>query len=359
MNLLVKSIIPIMLVSSINTFALFGSDESKSLLEYEKNTISVYQQNVDSVVNITNIRKIKRGFIFDYMSTEVPAGAGSGFLWDKEGHIVTNYHVVEDGDKFTVSFHNDKKQYKAKLVGAEPLKDLAVLKLEEIPKSARPIVAGSSKDLMIGQKAMALGNPFGLDHTITAGIISATGRSIKGIGGVSIANMIQTDTSINPGNSGGPLLDSRGNVIGVNTMIFSQSGSSAGVGFAVPIDTVKRIVPELIKNGKIVRPGFRIGVLPEPYRERIGIKKGIVITYVDEDGPAGKAGLKGMTKDQYGRPFIGDILTKVDGKEVNNFDEIYNVLENFKVGDEVEVEYLRDEKIRKTKMKLATTGDIE
>ncbi|EQC48376.1 trypsin [Bacteriovorax sp. BSW11_IV] len=359
MNLLSKVVIPLTLVTSINTYALFGQDESKNLLEYEKNTINVYQQNVNSVVNITNIRKVKRGFIFDYMSTEVPAGAGSGFVWDKDGHIVTNYHVVEDGDKFTVTFHNDKKQYKAKLVGVEPLKDLAVLKLEERPGSLAPIITGNSKDLVIGQKAMALGNPFGLDHTITAGIISATGRSIKGIGGVSIANMIQTDTSINPGNSGGPLLDSTGRVIGVNTMIYSQSGSSAGVGFAVPIDTVKRIVPELIKHGKIVRPGFRIGVLPEPYRDRFGIKKGIVITYVDEDGPAGKAGMKGMTRDEYGRPYVGDILVKVDGKEVNNFDEIYNVLENYKVGDEVEIEYIRDDKVKKTKMKLATTGDID
>lgn len=359
MNLLSKVVIPLTLVTSINTYALFGQDESKNLLEYEKNTINVYQQNVNSVVNITNIRKVKRGFIFDYMSTEVPAGAGSGFVWDKDGHIVTNYHVVEDGDKFTVTFHNDKKQYKAKLVGVEPLKDLAVLKLEEKPNNIAPIITGNSKDLVIGQKAMALGNPFGLDHTITAGIISATGRSIKGIGGVSIANMIQTDTSINPGNSGGPLLDSTGKVIGVNTMIYSQSGSSAGVGFAVPIDTVKRIVPELIKHGKIVRPGFRIGVLPEPYRDRFGIKKGIVITYVDEDGPAGKAGIKGMTRDEYGRPYVGDILVKVDGKEVNNFDEIYNVLENYKVGDEVEIEYIRDDKIKKTKMKLATTGDID
>lgn len=344
-----------------SSLALFGgsSEEINNLLEYEKNTVDVYKNNVASVVNVTNIKKVRRGFLFDSYAHEVPAGSGSGFLWDKEGHIVTNFHVIEGGDKFTISFHKDKKQYKAELIGSEPLKDIAVLKLIEKPKSLKPIISGDSAKLLVGQKAMALGNPFGLDHTITAGIVSAIGRKIKGIGGVTITNMIQTDSSINPGNSGGPLLNSQGQVIGMNTMIYSQSGSSAGIGFAVPVNTIKRIVPELIKFGKVKRPGFRIGIAPEYWRERYGMRKGVVISYVDENGPAAKAGLRGMSKDDYGRVYIGDIITKVDGKEVNNFDEIYNVLENYKIGDEVQVEYLRNKKKKKVKMKLAPTGEIE
>ncbi|MEX1099323.1 MAG: trypsin-like peptidase domain-containing protein, partial [Bacteriovoracaceae bacterium] len=195
--------------------------EMSGLLEEEKRIINVYHSVVGSVVNVSNIRVANNFF---YGEVEVPQGSGSGFVWDENGHIVTNYHVVQGGNNFLVTFHDDSKQYKAEVVGVAPKKDIAVLKLKDKPKSLKPVSAGSSKDLLVGQSALALGNPFGLDHSISRGIISALGRKIQGIGGVKIHDMIQTDAAINQGNSGGPLLNSQGQVIGMNTMIFSTSG---------------------------------------------------------------------------------------------------------------------------------------
>ena len=287
------------------------------LLEFEKNTVEVFRKVSNAVVNVSSSKITRSRSIFDPEPMEVPSGAGSGFIWDNQGHIVTNFHVVADSDYFNISFKGDKKQYRAKIVGTEPKKDIAVLKLEEMPKQLQPITPGTSSTLMVGQKAMAIGNPFGLDHTITSGIISALGRKIKGIGGVKIHGMIQADTSINPGNSGGPLLDSRGSLIGMNTMIFSGSGTSAGVGFAVPVDTIKAIVPQLIKYGKVNRAGLGIGILDDHHKHYFGVESGIVIKYVDKTSPAGKAGLKGMGRDRYGRYYLGDIITKIDGKQIN------------------------------------------
>lgn len=329
--------------------------EQLRLLEDEKNTITVFNDVVNSVVNVSNIKKISRGGNFFVWGDEmeVPQGQGSGFVWDDKGHIVTNFHVIQGGDSFIVSFHEDTKQYKAKLVGAEPKKDIAVLKLEELPKKLTPVKMGDSGKLLVGQKTMALGNPFGLDHTITSGIVSALDRKILGIGDVTINGMIQTDSSINPGNSGGPLLDSSANVIGMNTMIFSQSGGNAGVGFAVPADTIKVIVPQLIKHGKVIRPGLGIGILPEQQKRRFGVSAGIVITFVDEEGAAGKAGLRGITRDAYGRYYIGDVITKIDDQKVETYDDIYHALEAYKIGDEVTVEYLREGKKKTQKLKLS------
>ncbi len=326
--------------------------DTSKLLENERNTIQVFQNVGDSVVNVSSIKIARGHWFFDPEPMEIPSGAGSGFVWDKKGHIVTNFHVIADSDQFNISFKGDKKQYKAKLVGAEPKKDIAVLKLEELPKKIIPINVGRSSNLLVGQKAMAIGNPFGLDHTITSGIISALGRKIKGIGGVKIHGMIQADTSINPGNSGGPLLDSSGKLIGMNTMIFSGSGTSAGVGFAVPVDTISAIVPQLIKYGKVKRPGLGIGILDDYHKNYFGIENGIVIKYVNKKSPAGKAGLRGMGRDRYGKYYIGDIITKIDGKPINNFDDIYHVLEKYKAGDKVEVTYERDGKSRKAQIKL-------
>ncbi len=353
----IKSLILFTLMLSLFPFeaqALFGKAEreKRALLEYEKNTINIFEESAKSVVNVSNIKLARRGSFFDFDIMEIPAGAGSGFVWDQQGHIVTNYHVVAKGDTFLVSFHKDKKQYKAKIIGAEPKKDIAVLKLEELPKKLYPINIGNSAKLKVGQKAMAIGNPFGLDQTITAGIISALGRKIQGIGGVKIHGMIQTDSSINPGNSGGPLLDSMGNVIGMNTLIFSSSGSSAGIGFAVPINTINRIAPELIENGKISRPGLGVSLLDDSLKDHFGIKKGIVIRHVNPKSPAGRAGLIGMGRDRYGRYHLGDIITEIDGKEVNSFDDIYHALDNYKVGNRVAITYIRDGKKKKVKLKL-------
>jgi S1-C subfamily serine protease len=320
------------------------------LLPVEEKTIEIYRKAVPSTVNVSNIRLARNMF---YGEVEIPQGAGSGFVYDSSGHIITNYHVVQGGSSFVITFHNDPKQYKAKIVGVAPEKDIAVLKLENGPTKLSPILFGSSKDLVVGQYSFAIGSPFGLDYTLTTGVISALGRKIDGIGGVKINDMIQTDAAINMGNSGGPLLDSSGRLIGMNTVIFSTSGSSAGLGFAVPSDTIKVIVPQLIQHGKLIRPGLGIGIVPDSMKRRIiGEDKGIIVSYVDEKGSAAKAGLKGMTQDQFGRTYLGDIILSVDGQEVNNLDDIYQVLDKKKIGDEVTIRYRRDGKNLTTKIKL-------
>jgi S1-C subfamily serine protease len=322
-----------------------------TLLPVEEKTIDIYRKAVPSTVNVSNIRLARNMF---YGEVEMPQGAGSGFVYDSNGHIITNYHVVQGGSSFVITFHNDPKQYKASIVGTAPDKDIAVLKLNEKPSQLAPIVFGSSKDLLVGQHSFAIGSPFGLDYTLTTGVISALGRKIDGIGGVKINNMIQTDAAINMGNSGGPLLDSNGRLIGMNTVIYSTSGSSAGLGFAVPADTIKVIVPQLIQHGKVIRPGLGIGILSD--REKmiysLGRTKGIIVAYVDEKGPAGRAGLRGITQDQFGRRYLGDIILSVDDQEVNNLDDIYQILEKHKIGEEVSVKYQRDGKIISTKLRL-------
>jgi len=323
---------------------------STDLLQVETKTIEIYRTAVPSTVNVSNIKLSRNMF---YGEVEIPQGQGSGFVYDDKGHIITNYHVVQGGDNFVVTFYNDPKQYKAKLVGTAPDKDVAVLKLSDMPSKLSPIKFGSSKDLLVGQSSFAIGSPFGLDYTLTTGVISALGRKIDGIGGVKINDMIQTDAAINMGNSGGPLLDSGARLIGMNTVIFSTSGSSAGLGFAVPVDTIKVVVPQLIQHGKLIRPGLGIGIVPDSMKRRIlGNDKGIVVSYVDDKGSAAKAGIQGMTQDQFGRTYLGDIILSVDGQDVNNLDDIYQVLDKHKIGDEVMVKYRREGKTLATKVKL-------
>lgn len=349
----------IALAISLNSHALFEINEGSALLENEKNTISIFQDNVNSVVHISNLRKIRRGgrgfFFFHAPSNkEVVEGEGTGFVWDKDGHIVTNYHVIRGGSKFFVKFHNDPTKYEAKIVGSEPNKDIAVLKLVKKPKNLKPVKVGSSKSIQVGQKAIAIGNPFGLDSTITQGIVSAKGRAIRGISGVEIYDMIQTDSSINPGNSGGPLINSKGEVIGVNTMIYSNSGSSAGVGFAVPVDSVKKIVPQIIKFGEVKRAGLGIAPIERDalaYHYDIRIEKGLPIAQVFDGSSADKAGLKGVTGDDY-KLYLGDVITKIDNKEVNSFDDIFNILYEYNPGDTVKITYLRQGKEKVTSLKL-------
>lgn len=334
------------LLSSLSMSAWSAND----LLPVENKTIDIYRTAVPSTVNVSNIKVAKNMF---YGEVEIPQGSGSGFVWDEQGHIITNFHVVQGGQSFVVTFYNDPKQYHAKLVGTAPDKDIAVLKLEEKPSKLTPIKFGSSKDLQVGQYSFAIGSPFGLDYTLTTGVISALGRKIDGIGGVKITDMIQTDAAINMGNSGGPLLDSNARLIGMNTVIFSTSGSSAGLGFAVPADTIKVIAPQLIEHGKVIRPGLGIGIVPDTMKRRIiRNDKGIIIAHVDEKGSAAKAGLKGMTQDQYGRTYLGDIILSVDGQDVNNLDDIYQILDKKKIGDEVMVKYRREGKTLATKVKL-------
>lgn len=334
------------IVLSLFSMMSWGAD----LLPVESKTIDIYRKAVPSTVNVSNIKLARNSF---YGEVEIPQGAGSGFVYDDKGHIITNFHVVQGGNNFVVTFHNDPKQYRATIVGTAPEKDIAVLKLSEKPAKLSPIVFGSSKDLLVGQYSFAIGSPFGLDYTLTTGVISALGRKIDGIGGVKINDMIQTDAAINMGNSGGPLLDSSGLLIGMNTVIFSTSGSSAGLGFAVPADTIKIIVPQIIQHGRVIRPGLGIGIVPDSMKRRIvGDDKGIIVSYVDEKGSAAKAGIKGMTQDQFGRTYLGDIILSVDGQDVNNLDDIYQVLELKKIGDEVMVKYRREGKVLATKVRL-------
>lgn len=314
------------------------------MLENERNSISVFQNTADAIVNVSNLIKTKG--MFDLDVTEVQSGIGSGFVWDKQGHVITNFHVVDGGSTYMITFRNDKKQYRAKLVGADPKKDIAVLKLEEMPKTLTTITLGESKTLLVGQKALAIGNPLGLDHTLTTGTISALGRKIPGYGGVSIDGMIQTDASINPGNSGGALLNSQGKLIGINTVIFNAGGSSAsaGLGFAIPVDTVSVIVPQLIKHGKVIRPGLGIGILGDYEAARFGLREGVMIKFVDPKGPAAKAGLMGITRDRRGHYYIGDIITSINNFEVKSYDDLFSAIDKYRIGDKVKVKFIRNNK---------------
>ena len=306
-------------------------------IEDERNTIDVFKSCAPSTVFVTQTR-----MVVDYfagVAQEVPAGSGSGFVWDEAGHIVTNFHVVDGARALTVTFH-DQEQFEAKVVGLEPRKDIAVLKVEAPAKLLVPIKVGKTTQLEVGQKAIAIGNPFGLDHTLTTGVISALGRQVQGAGGVTIRDMIQTDAAINPGNSGGPLLDSTGQLIGMNTMIFSKSGSSAGIGFAVPISTIQRIVPQIIKTGRAEQLGLGIGIDPmQKLERRLGVR-GVIVLAVPPDSPAAKAGMRGVTRTGRGIA-IGDIIIGIDEKRIETFDDLYTVLDARKPDDVVKVTVVR------------------
>lgn len=338
-----KFLLPsILMAFSINSFAI---NDAMLLTENEKNTVSTFKNSVKSVVHVSSIKKIRRSF-FDLNPVEVPTGTGTGFVWEDGKHIVTNYHVMQGSESAIITFHNDKKEYKAKVIGTAPSKDVAVLELLDKTKELFPVTLSNSDNLNVGQKAMAIGNPFGLDHTITSGIVSALGRKIEGIGGVTITGVIQTDASINPGNSGGPLLNSSGEVIGMNTMIISPSGSSAGIGFAVPINEIKRAVPQLIKHGKMIRPVLGIQQLPPHYKEWFGIESGLVIMDVLTGGPADKIGLRGIQTNRYGRAFVGDIIVEMDDTKINDFDDYFQIMDKKKFGDKLKIKVLRDGKIK-------------
>lgn len=312
-------------------------------IEDEKNTISVFRNAADATVFVTQ----KARMVVDYYGNteEVAAGSGSGFVWDKEGHIVTNYHVVADGlgnrGSFTVTFQN-QKVYNAKVVGVEPRKDIAVLKIDAPAEALQPVKVPSDFRLEVGQKTIAIGNPFGLDHSLTTGVISALGRQVMGAGNVTIRDMVQTDAAINPGNSGGPLLDSSGQLIGMNTMIFSKSGSSAGIGFAVPVSTIAKIVPQIVKSGKAEQVGIGVGLFPAGFERRLGIE-GVLIKNVSPNGPAAKAGLRGTKKGNDGEIILGDVITAVDGQKVKDFDDLYNAIDKHSAGEKVDVTIKRGE----------------
>ncbi len=317
------------------------------LAEDEKNTIEIFRNTSPSVVYITSIAL--RRSLFSLNAVEIPAGTGSGFVWDDEGRVVTNYHVISDANRIQVTMA-DQSTHKAVLIGAEPDKDLAVLQVSAPERLLRPIPIGAAGDLLVGQKVFAIGNPFGLDQTITSGIISALNREITAITGRTIRGVIQTDAAINPGNSGGPLLDSAGRLIGVNTAIYSPSGAYAGIGFAVPVEEVNRVIPELIRHGRLIKPGIGATLVDERVARQLGID-GILIREVEAGGPAERAGLQ-PTRQHLGEIVLGDIIVEVAGTRVHTYDDIRTVLESYRVGDTVELTCIREGRSFTTSVEL-------
>ena len=322
------------------------------LTEDERNTIEVVRKTRNSVVYITNLQYVRDFF---YSSDQpVPRGSGSGFVWDDQGHIVTNFHVIDEGAKFMVSLPN-QKQVEATLVGLDRAKDIAVLKLGQQVVDLGPVTIGTSRDLQVGQKVIAIGNPFGFDHTVTKGIVSALGRSMLGAGDVTIRDMIQTDASINPGNSGGPLLNSSGELIGMSTMIASPSGASSGVGFAIPVDTIRKIVPQIIQFGKVTRPDIGgVTFVRDEVAQRAGIE-GAVVLDVERSSKAYDLGLRGLYRDNYGRLLIRDVVTGIDVMKVKSHDDLFAALDGYKIGDTVTLTVRREDKTRKVTIQLVET----
>lgn len=309
------------------------------LTNSEQATIDLFEKSAPSVCFITTIQQQR-----DYWSrniTEIPSGSGSGFIWDDQGHIITNYHVIQNGSKVKVTL-SDRSSWDADVVGAEPNKDLAVLKIKAPAEKLRPIPLGQSSKLKVGQSVYAIGNPFGLDQSLTTGVISALGREIKSVGGRPIRDVIQTDAAINPGNSGGPLLDSGGRLIGVNTMIYSTSGASAGIGFSIPVDEVNWVVSDLVKYKEIRRPVLGIELLPTQYAENWGIEGAMIMNVVENKGAA-KAGLKPLEQTRNGDIIFGDIIIGINDIPIKSNNDLYLALEKQKVGDKVKVKFIRDE----------------
>lgn len=318
----------------------------QDLTPEEKGTIAIFRHNNPSVVYISTVQRVLNMWTRDI--SEVPSGTGTGFLWDKQGHIITNYHVISNNKTARVRLNN-KKTYTAKVVGISKRHDIAVLKLitgENLPRAIQP---GRSNSLIVGQKVFAIGNPFGLEHTLTTGIISALGRTIK-TRNVEMDDLIQTDAAINPGNSGGPLLDSAGRLIGMNVAIYSPSGASAGIGFAIPVDKINRVVPNIIKNGRYIRP--YVGINANDTANKVLLKelgiKGVLILEVERNSPAHRAGLQD-SKLINGDLVLGDIITSINNIPVETVNDFLDIIEQYKINDTVMLGVLR---AGKTKLKV-------
>lgn len=314
--------------------------DKSTLNSAELATINLFEKAAPSVcfITTTNFRQ-------DYFNrniTEIPRGTGSGFVWDNEGHIVTNYHVIQGADRAKVTLA-DQSSYEAKLIGTAPNKDLAVLKIDA-PRSKLPALpVGYSQNLRVGQSVYAIGNPFGLDQTLTTGIVSALGREIQSVSGIPIREAIQTDAAINPGNSGGPLLDSSGKLIGVNTAIYSPSGASAGIGFSIPVNVVRWVVPELIEDGRITRPSLDVELTPTSWVERYGLD-GPLIMRVLAGGAAEKAGLRPTRRSSNGDIILGDIIVGMNDVKIKTYEDLVLAIEKYKPGQTINLTIVRDGK---------------
>jgi S1-C subfamily serine protease len=311
--------------------------------------VELFRRSSPSVVHITTLETQRD--LLSLNVTQVPRGAGTGFVWDDKGHIVTNFHVIQGGSAARVTL-NDQSGFAARLVGAFPDRDLAVLKIEAPAAKLPPIPVGTSRDLAVGQRVYAIGNPFGLDQTLTTGIVSALNREIESFNGRLIRGVVQTDAAINPGNSGGPLLDSAGRLIGVNTQIASPSGASAGIGFAIPVDEVNRIVPRLIRDGRFVRPAIGISAGPPALTRALNLPRGVAVIQVSPNGPAARAGLQPFRRGSGGGIEPGDVITAINGEAVATLDDMLAAFETRAPGDSVTLTLSRDGKTRQQAVTL-------
>ena len=301
-----------------------------ALTEAEVATIQLFESSCESVAFITT-SNLRRDY-FNRNVMETPRGTGSGFVWDLEGHVVTNYHVIQGADRATVTLAHGAV-YEAELIGVAPEKDLAVLQIEAPLDELRPIPVGRSSDLRVGQSVYAIGNPFGLDQTLTTGVISALGREIESVAGIPIRDVIQTDAAINPGNSGGPLLNSRGDLIGVNTAIISPSGAYAGIGFSIPVDEVNWVVPDLIQHGRLQRPVLGVELATPQIKQRLGLRNGALVIHVAPNSAAEKAGLRPTGRYSNGSIRLGDIILRMGEFEVASNNDLILALERYQPGD--------------------------
>lgn len=316
----------------------------------EKRHVEVFKRLSPSVVHINTVTRRLNPFTANI--TEIPRGSGTGFIWDDAGHIVTNFHVVADSNRIVVTL-SDQTEWPARPVGGFADRDLFVLKIDAPVEKLKPIPLGTSRGLQVGQRVYAIGNPFGLDQTMTIGVVSALDREIPGSNNRTLRGVIQTDAAINPGNSGGPMLDSAGLLIGVNTAIFSPSGASAGIGFAIPADEINRIIPRLINDGRFIRPALGIEGAPVRLLESLGLKPGVPVISVTRNGPADQAGLRPFRRISQGRIVLGDVVVGIDQFDVRTLDDLYAALEQYLPGDSVEVRIRRIDEILTLKMQLA------
>ncbi len=326
-----------------------------SVVSDEKNNIEVYKAISPGVANIstTSLRRDMFGMV------QEGEGSGSGSVIDEQGHILTNYHVVEGAQKLSVSFGGNKT-YTARVIGGDPDTDLAVIKVDAPREELRIIPFGNSDQLTVGQKVLAIGNPFGLDRTLTTGVISGLQRPLRARNNRPIEGAIQTDASINPGNSGGPLLDSHGRMIGINSQILSPSGASAGVGFAIPVNIAKRIVPQLIETGTVRRP--RLGVNTRAVKDlrdqvRLPVQDGLIILQVVQGSPASAGGLRGLVQTDDGEVELGDIIISVDGQAMTTTDDLYRALDKRQIGDTIQVEVFRNNRRATVPVRLTEFQD--
>ncbi|MEM1404473.1 MAG: trypsin-like peptidase domain-containing protein [Pseudomonadota bacterium] len=346
----VTSALCLLLVAGTSADTHAESDYLSFATEDETNSTEIFSKASPAVVyvNTTTLRRRSR-FSLDVM--EIPKGSGSGFVWHESGLVVTNYHVIAGANRMQVSFQ-DGTSFSAELIGSAPEKDLAVLRILGDVEGLITLPLGDSTELSVGRKVLAIGNPFGLDTTLTTGVVSALGREIRAPSNRRIRGVIQTDAAINPGNSGGPLLNSLGQLVGVNTAIYSPSGASAGIGFAIPVNTVKEVVPQLISYGKMLRPIMGVELASDRWSRRYKIK-GVPVVRVFPGLPAAEAGLKGAWRNSRGEIMLGDIIVAMDGEEIKSHDDYYSVLESHEPGDAIDVTVRSGEEERTLSVKLS------